>query len=295
LEITYGAKLLIIDDEEGVCRLLESLAVQWGMRPVCVMQPTPEEGWIREIGPDVCLLDLELGTLNGLDLIPVIRSADPECRIIIVTGFAGKETAIRALRLGALDIIEKPFDVDLLQHAVQRALDSREKDHSLRSLVEELRQSQRDLLHQRAELERVNERLIETHEAFLSLARGMEMERREAGRQTLEVLTSSAIPVLARLCAEDGLKLHQLELRTVLKTLESLAAGADGEGWQPACLSVTELRVASLIKSGFSTDQISEKLLITPHTVRTHRRNIRKKLKISNSSHDLRNYLMNRI
>jgi DNA-binding NarL/FixJ family response regulator len=288
-------RLLIVDDDAMVCQLLESLGVRWGMHPVSVTEPTLEEGWIRERAPDVCLLDLQLGRLSGLDLIPVIRSVDPDCRIIIVTGYAEKETAIGALRLGAFDIIEKPFDTGLLEHAVRRALESREKDRSLRKLVEDLRQSEGELLRQRVELERLNERLIETHEAFLSLARSVEMERRDAGRKTLDVLTTTVIPVLKRLHAEEGLQPHRLELELVLKSLEGVASGACGEGGAAQQLSVTELRVASLIKSGLSTEQIAEMLLITPHTVRTHRRNIRKKLKISKSSHDLRGYLMKRI
>lgn len=290
-----GAVILIVEDEAAVCGLIEGLAARWGMRAVCVLEPTLEEGWIREVAPDVCLLDLQLGALSGLQLIPVIRSVDPDCRIIIVTGFAQKETAIQALRLGAFDIIEKPFDRELLHHAVLRALEAREKDRSLKRLLEELRHSEEELLRQRGELERLNERLIETNEAFLGLARSMEAMHRDAGRRTLEVLTSSVLPVLGRLCADDGLTPYRLELESVKKSLESLAEGARGEGGGPLPLSVTELRVASLIKSGLSTEEIAERLLITPHTVRTHRRNIRKKLKIGRSSHNLRDFLMNRV
>ncbi len=287
--------ILIVDDDPGVCRLLESLAAQWGMRPVCVMEPTLEDGWVRELAPEVCLLDLQLGALSGLDLIPLIHAADPECRILIVTGFAEKETAIRALRRGAFDIIEKPFDADLLFHSVMRALEAREKDRSLRRLVEDLRQSERELLRQRTELQQANERLTETNEAFLSLARRLEVESRASGSLTLDILKSTVIPIIAGLLKLKSLKPHHLELEYVLRSLESVTAGVGGKGEQPMPLSLTELRVASLIKAGLGTEEIAEKLLITPHTVRTHRRNIRKKLKISKSSHNLRSYLMNRI
>jgi len=295
VELERDVCILIVEDDPGVCMLLEELAVQWGMRPVCAMEPTLEDGWVREHAPDVCLLDLQLGALSGLELIPVIHSVDPDCRIVIVTGFAGKATAIRALRAGAFDLIEKPFDVDLLFHAVRRALEARERDRSLRQLVQDLRESERELLRQRIEFQQANERLIETNEAFLNLARRLEMESRAAGRHNPEVLTSAVIPVIAGLLKHESLKPHHLELEYVLKCLESLLPGTQGEGEEPIRLSVTELRVASLIKSGLSTGQIAEMLLITPHTVRTHRRNIRKKLKISRSSHNLRSYLMNRI
>ena len=56
-------------------------------------------------------------------------------------------------------------------------------------------------------------------------------------------------------------------------------------------LSAMELRIAMMIKNGFSTDEIARLLHISPHTVKTHRRNIRKKLNIRNSNINLTSYL----
>jgi DNA-binding CsgD family transcriptional regulator len=56
-------------------------------------------------------------------------------------------------------------------------------------------------------------------------------------------------------------------------------------------LSSMELRVAMMIKNGFKTDEIGRLLNISPHTVKTHRRSIRRKLRISNSSINLTSYL----
>jgi DNA-binding CsgD family transcriptional regulator len=56
-------------------------------------------------------------------------------------------------------------------------------------------------------------------------------------------------------------------------------------------LSFTELKIASLIKNGITTEEIARQLHIAESTVRTHRKNIHKKLKINNALHSLRNFL----
>ena len=70
--------------------------------------------------------------------------------------------------------------------------------------------------------------------------------------------------------------------------MEDLTSGFSPDAKLAAALSFAELRVASLIKSGLSTEDIAEHLHISYNTVRTHRKNIRKKLGINNSQYSLR-------
>jgi len=60
--------------------------------------------------PDVVLLDRNLPELGGLDILRVIRDADPECQVILMTADATMESAIEAVKLGALDYLTKPLD-----------------------------------------------------------------------------------------------------------------------------------------------------------------------------------------
>ena len=67
-------------------------------------------------------------------LIPQISNeASDDLKIIIITGFADKDTAIRALQLGAFDLLEKPFQNELLYHSILRALKSLENERDSES------------------------------------------------------------------------------------------------------------------------------------------------------------------
>jgi DNA-binding CsgD family transcriptional regulator len=77
-------------------------------------------------------------------------------------------------------------------------------------------------------------------------------------------------------------------------TLREMASGTSNDPKVALILSPTELRVASLIRGGFSTEEIAGQLFISQNTVRTHRRNIRRKLKLGGAGQNLRSYLLSK-
>src|ERR1700730_17006765 len=82
---------------------------------------------------DVALLDLRLGNEDGLDLLPVLLRLAPGLPVIVVTAYATIETAVEAMRRGALDYLPKPFTPDQLRRVLDRVAHTRR----LESLVEE--------------------------------------------------------------------------------------------------------------------------------------------------------------
>ena len=72
---------------------------------------------------ELIVTDLRLPDATGLDAIAAIRAGRPELPIIMITSHSSMESAIAALRAGAVDYIIKPFDNDELLHAIRRALD----------------------------------------------------------------------------------------------------------------------------------------------------------------------------
>lgn len=80
----------------------------------------------RRASPDLVLTDLRLPTLDGLEVLAVIKDESPDTPVIIVSGMGTLDDAIRALTLGACDYVTTPIaDNVLLQHAVERALERR--------------------------------------------------------------------------------------------------------------------------------------------------------------------------
>jgi len=88
----------------------------------------------RQSEPDLLLLDIFLGPVNGLEIVDAIRSAGMAFPIILITGFSDIKLAVRAMRIGADDFIIKPFDKDQLDVTVDRAL----INSALRKKVKEL-------------------------------------------------------------------------------------------------------------------------------------------------------------
>src|SRR5581483_8335792 len=85
---------------------------------------------------DVVFLDLWLGDESGLDLLPEVVRRQPGIGVIVITAFATFETAVQAMRLGAVDYLPKPFTPEQVRYAVHRVVESR----GLKQRVSELEQ-----------------------------------------------------------------------------------------------------------------------------------------------------------
>ncbi|MBL8839126.1 MAG: ActR/PrrA/RegA family redox response regulator transcription factor [Alphaproteobacteria bacterium] len=69
--------------------------------------------------PDFAVVDLRLGDGSGLELVPTIRAANPDSRIVVLTGYGNIATAVAAMKQGAIDYLAKPADADAIEAALQ--------------------------------------------------------------------------------------------------------------------------------------------------------------------------------
>lgn len=127
-------KILIIDDEsfirENVARILGDEGYQ-----VCQAasgSDAREQVASGEI--DLALLDLNLGTENGIDVLKILKEIDPELLIIIITGYGSVESAVDSLKLGAFHYMKKPFKADALRVIVKLALQTQTLKREVRNL-----------------------------------------------------------------------------------------------------------------------------------------------------------------
>lgn len=105
--------LLIVDDDDTIQRLLCIAAQDLGWRPLTA---TSGAGALETLNPaiEAVILDHGLPDMNGLDLLPLIRENAGDIPIVMLTGLNDAETAVRALRLGAVDYLTKPFELKRL-------------------------------------------------------------------------------------------------------------------------------------------------------------------------------------
>src|SRR5258708_5419232 len=106
--------LLVVDDEPGVLGLIQRFAGPAGFDVHTNAGARDAIATIAERAPDVALVDLRMPEVSGLDVLRAIREAQPECRVILMTAHAEVDSAIEAVKLGAMDYLSKPLDFDRL-------------------------------------------------------------------------------------------------------------------------------------------------------------------------------------
>src|SRR5215510_14848216 len=116
------SKLLLIDDEEDVLysfrRIFDSPDTE------LTTASSGEEGLklIPRFKPDLVIMDIRMGGMNGLETLRRIRQIDPRLLVILMTAYGTTQTAIEAMKLGAYDYLLKPFDVPKLKEIITNAL-----------------------------------------------------------------------------------------------------------------------------------------------------------------------------
>ena len=106
--------LLVVDDEPGVTAMIDRFARTQGFDVIARDGRRSMVAELPTLKADVALVDLRLPEVSGLDLLREIRDVDPTCQVILMTAHASVESAIEAVKLGALDYLSKPFEVERL-------------------------------------------------------------------------------------------------------------------------------------------------------------------------------------
>ena len=274
MEAYKHARVLIVDDNREFCDVVQEIISYWGIKTKIVTDPNMVVSQVSDSFYNIVLLDIVMPEKSGFDLIPEIRSLSPDTKIIVMTGYADTEKAIRAIKLGVFDFLEKPITMELLSHAVKRALDTQNLEF--------------DLLVRGRKLEEANEQIVDTNKSLSVLARNFEKTQDYTENQIIKKIRSLMIPIIKKLQRDKSLERYKAELSI-------LTFGLAGDMKIFGLLSFSELRIASMIMSGLTSQKIANELYISLRTVETHRKNIRKKLNIDNSRQNLRDYLESRM
>ena len=154
-------------------------------------------------------------------------------------------------------------------------------------LAEELAQHQRVLMWYKAELERANKELAMANTALTALAKSIEMTREDLLNKTALTISSQIMPLIGDIARDKLPEKSKVKLDVLAAYLRNMAEGVSRAHDAIPSLSSMEMQVAVLITKGFSSEQIAQLLNRSAYTVKTHRRNIRKKVGILKSATDL--------
>ena len=120
------AKVLIIDDEEGICKLLTKLMRQMGHQAETALSIREGLALAEAMPYDVVFLDVRLPDGSGLDILPKIRTAPSSPEVIIMTGFGDADGAEMAIKNGAWDYLQKPISSTQILLSLKRVFQYRD-------------------------------------------------------------------------------------------------------------------------------------------------------------------------
>ena len=168
-------ELLLVDDDAVFARVLGRALNARGFTVhsaassgEAIAQLNSDDG----LRPDFAILDLNLGGSSGLKLIGAVRQANPECRIVVLTGYASISTAVDAIKLGADQYLAKPVEVDAIVRSLTevQAADDDDAGESTLSVS-------------RLEWEHIQRVLTENRGNISATARALKMHRRTLQRK----------------------------------------------------------------------------------------------------------------
>ena len=114
--------ILVVDDDPGIQDLVRDILTT-SYRVVTVNSVKEAQRYMRSGGGcDLVLTDMIMPGESGMDLLKYLRLHHDDIPVIVFTGYANFQDAVNAVKLGAFDYLTKPIQVEILQHAIDRAL-----------------------------------------------------------------------------------------------------------------------------------------------------------------------------
>jgi PAS domain S-box-containing protein len=178
---------------------------------------------------------------------------------------------------------------DELEHRIK------ERTFELRNALETIKRSEKELLQRKLDLEEANKELLDTNQAVSILARNIDQKKEELEKKISKMCRGKLIPILKGLQKDVYCQKREADLELIVSYLNELAKDASLYNDIASYLTHQEMRVAMMIKNGLTSQQIGDLLCISLYTVKTHRKNIRKKLKLDNTSVNLVSYLKSKL
>jgi len=126
--------IMVIDDEQGILDVVGRFAQRAGFEAITCSSGRDAIAQLQLRRADLVMVDLRMPDVGGLDVLRAIREIDPRCQAVLMTGYASVDTAVDAIKLGAMDYLSKPIDFQRLEHLLASVRDDLERRRSLLSI-----------------------------------------------------------------------------------------------------------------------------------------------------------------
>ena len=131
---THRPRLLVVDDDRAILTLIGTIALAEGFDVATTVSGEDAMKQLRERPSDLVLVDLRMPGITGIDVLRAIREANPRVKVVLMTGFGTIDTAVEAVKLGAMDFITKPFDLPRLRQLLATVREEAEQRRAVLAL-----------------------------------------------------------------------------------------------------------------------------------------------------------------
>jgi len=132
-------KILVVDDEKSMREILEIFLKNEGYSVSVANNGETATAEIKKDIYDLIITDMKMPKVSGLELLRNVKQIAPDSVVVIVTAFGTTESAVEAMKLGAYDYIQKPFQMDNIRLVVKNALEKKKLQQDVSILKEQLK------------------------------------------------------------------------------------------------------------------------------------------------------------
>ncbi|MEP6918651.1 MAG: sigma-54 dependent transcriptional regulator, partial [Acidobacteriota bacterium] len=130
--------LVVVDDEQSILDVVTRFARRAGFDVIACSSGHEAIAQLQTRRADIAMVDLRMPDIGGLDVIRAIRDIDPHCQAVLMTGFATVDTAVEAIKLGAMDYMSKPLDFARLEQLLTSVREEIERRRSLLTIESDI-------------------------------------------------------------------------------------------------------------------------------------------------------------
>ncbi|MGQ5522203.1 response regulator transcription factor [Chitinimonas sp. PSY-7] len=167
--------ILLVDDDPALLAVLQRAFVRRGWQVSTALDAASALAVAQSAMPSCAVVDLKLGNDSGLRLVPSLLAVVPDCRIVMLTGYASIATAIEAIKLGAVHYLAKPAGIDEILAALEKLAGNAEAEVEAQPLTVD-----------RLEWEHIQKVLAEYEGNISATARALNMHRRTLQRKLVK-------------------------------------------------------------------------------------------------------------
>src|SRR5512145_2990878 len=113
-EKRFMAKILVVDDDQGMREFMEIMLTQEGYDVTAADNPVKAINLCRKTAYDLVITDLKMPKIDGIEFLKTIKDHRPQTVVILITAYASGETAVNAMKEGAYDYVEKGGNIEEL-------------------------------------------------------------------------------------------------------------------------------------------------------------------------------------